>query len=63
MDSMTSATDIKLTNLPSWQTTPCPPWCRWAPHGEDEMPEDRHHAGPTLRRALPLEKPARLCED
>lgn len=60
MNSMTSATYRTVTDLPSWQTAPCPSWCTWAPHREDELPEDRRHAGTNYRRALSLERPAEV---
>lgn len=44
---------------PTWQTQPCPPWCTWAPHGEDELPEDRHHTSTTYKRNLALERPVK----
>lgn len=43
--------------MPSWQTTPCPAWCTWAPLSEREMPADRSHVSVGYRRALSLELP------
>ena len=47
--------------MPSWQTEPCPSWCRLAPHVEDEQPDDRMHAGPERNVPLPLMPPVNLC--
>jgi hypothetical protein len=52
--------DVQQPAMPSWQTAPCPPWCAWNPHSEDEIPEDRSHASATSKRTLPLERPAEV---
>lgn len=62
MNSMTSTTDSTSTARPSWQTEPCPDWCVWQPHSESEQPADRHHTSATMRRDLPLEKPAEVAQ-
>jgi hypothetical protein len=61
MHSMNDSNDESAqTNLPSWQTEPCPSWCTWAPHEERTHPEDRFHTSVDRRRNLPLERPAEV---